>query len=152
TKRSIAKAQAALAELAGGRFVEATSLRITHLFRNMDKNIPLIASNALAIHGLPAWLAAAQSNAHALSLTLVPIAGAGLALPGIAGGMAIATGALISSLLEFTDVLPEVADQLSSMRDIMTEDFWRFAKGPTQETIDKLFGPFQYGMRETSTA
>src|SRR5699024_3582540 len=152
TKRSIAKAQAAIAALAGGRFVEATWRRITDLFRNMDKNIPLIGSIALAIQGLSAWLAAASSNAFALSRSLAQMAGAGLALPGIAGGMAIATGALISSLLEFNDVLPEVADQLSSMRDIMTEDFWRFAKGPTQETIDKLFGPFQYGMRETSTA
>src|SRR5699024_9508762 len=152
TKASLMRARAAIAALAGGRFIQATWERIRDLFKNMDKNIPLIGSIALAIQGLSASLAAAASNTFSLARSLAQMSGAALALPGILGGAAIATGALVSSLMEFNEVLPDVKNRLTEMRDLMTMDFWRQAEGPTQEAIDKLFGPFKRGMRDTSTA
>src|SRR5699024_9563331 len=85
-KAAAAKATAAIAALAGGRFLKSTLERIRDLFKNLDKTIPLVGTLAEAIAGLTAWLMAAASNTFSLARNLAQMGQSALVLPGILAG------------------------------------------------------------------
>lgn len=150
--KAYAAAATALAALSGGRLLSSTLSNITDLFKNLDKNIPLIGSIAMAVMGLSGWLLAAASNTFTLSRGLAQIAGAGLTLPGILGGLAVGLGATIAVLKDFNNEIPELAGSLSSLQDQMSANFWDVARAPMREMIQTIFPEFSAGLNGTATA
>lgn len=149
---SIAKAQAVLAALSGYRLLDSTADNIRRMFENIDKNIPIIGTMALAIQGLSAWLLAAASNTFALAHSLAQMFGAALVLPGILVGMAMGIGAMIAVLRDFNAVLPGVGKLFTDLQDDMSSLFWSITAGPMQDMIDRLFPQFAEGLRGTAMA
>jgi|GEM_PF-1760106 len=150
--KAYAAAATALAALSGGRLLKSTLGNITDLFKNLDKNIPLVGSFAMAVLGLSGWLLAAASNTFALSRGLAQIAGAGLALPGIFGGIAVGLGATIAVLKDFNTELPEVGASFHALQDQMSSNFWDVARAPMREMIQTIFPEFSAGLNGTATA
>lgn len=150
--KAVAKVETMLAALSGWRMLDATANNLKRMFENIDKNLPLIGSLAMAVAGLSAWLLAAASNTFALSRSLAQIASLALILPGILGGFAFGIGATVAVLKDFDDVLPSIGDRLSRIQDLMSADFWSIAKGPISELADELLPRFETGLRGTATA
>jgi hypothetical protein len=152
SKASIARAEAVLAGLSGLRMLGATLENLTDLFKNLDKNIPLIGTIAEAVMGLSAWLLAAASNTFALARSLAQIGGLALTLPGIMGGLAFGLGATIAVLKDFNAVLPEVGREFSRIQDMMSGDFWSLAEAPIRRLTNTLLPQLEAGLRVTSIA
>ncbi|WP_159795642.1 hypothetical protein [Puerhibacterium puerhi] len=152
SKASVARAEATLAALAGVRLLSSTLRNIWDLFKNLDKNIPLIGTIAEAVMGLGAGLLAALSNTFALSKALAQIGGLVFALPGMAGGFAFGIGAAVAVLKDFNAVIPEVGQRLSRLQDSMSDAFWGIAEGPIRRVVDDLFPQFEGGLIKTSRA
>ena len=149
---SIAKAQAVLAALSGYRLLDSTVDNLRRMFENIDKNIPIVGTMALAVQGLSAWLLAAASNTFALAHSLAQMAGAALVLPGILVGIGLGLGGMIAVLKDFNSVLPATGKLFSNLQDDMSSLFWSLAKGPMKTLIDTLFPQFAEGMRGASVA
>ena len=122
------------------------------MFENLDKNIPIIGTVALAIQGLTGFLLSAASNAFALARSLVQMAGAGLALPGILAGMAFGAGALIAVLRDFKDVLPVVGSSFGHLRDQMSDNFWSLAEQPIRNLLNETFPALSQGLLNTASS
>ncbi|MFG2147358.1 hypothetical protein ACGFRG_24705 [Streptomyces sp. NPDC048696] len=148
---AVAKVGAALAALSGARVLNNIFEKLSNTLRNLDKNIPVIGSLALAIAGLAGWGLSAASNLAALSSSLASIGAASLLLPGLFGGMAVGLGVTVAAFKDFNKVLPEVKGALSGLQDAISANFWEQAKKPIQELVDGLLPKFTAGVRQTAT-
>lgn len=151
-KSATASVATALAALAGGRVLNDMLDNLWTRLKRLDKSVPIIGTVAEAVAGLGAWGLTAASNLFSLSSSLASIAGAGLALPGIFGGMAIGLGTSIAVLKDFNKVLPEVKGKLSDLQNQMSEKFWTVAEAPIRRMINELLPGFSKGLRETATS
>ncbi|GEP32743.1 hypothetical protein NSZ01_05110 [Nocardioides szechwanensis] len=146
------KVGASLAALSGGRGLGNIGSDLADYIGGLDKAVPKIAAAGLAVATLSSLALASSSNVLALGTSLASTAGAGLALPGILGGLAIGFGASIAVLKDFNEVLPGVSERLSALQDSMSTRFWNQAKEPFQDFIQSIFPQFASGMNDTSTA
>ncbi|XVS66061.1 hypothetical protein ACQPYE_08410 [Actinosynnema sp. CA-299493] len=147
-----ARVSAALAALSGARVAGNWIRRLGESLSNLDKNVPIIGSIALAVAGLAGWALTAVSNLFALSASLAQIGGAALALPGILGGIAVGLGVTIAVLKDFNEVIPEVKDRLADLQDQLSERFWKVAEAPIRRLVDKLFPSLEKGAGRTADA
>lgn len=149
---AVAKVASTLAALSGGRALQDMGEDFADWIGNLDRSVPRIAATSLAVTNLSSAVLASTSNLLAFGSSLASTAGAGLALPGILGGIALGTGAAVAVLKDFNTVLPEVADKFHDLQDSMSEKFWAKAKAPIREFIDEIFPQFAAGMEDTSSA
>ena len=149
-RASIARVETTLASLSGLRMLDNTMNRLKDMFRNLDKNIPIIGGITEAVMGLSIAILAAASNTFGLARSLAQISGAALALPGIMGGMAIGLGASIAVLKDFGAVLPGLKRDLSTLQTAMSTSFWAVAQKPFEHLINSLLPQFQRGLVTTS--
>jgi hypothetical protein len=149
--KAYAAAESALAALSGGRLLTSTLDNVWSMLKNLDKNIPMIGTIALAVAGIGNSAIAATSNLFGLSKSLAQIAGAGLALPGILGGVAVAIGVTVAAMKDFNQYLPEVAVGLRSLQDSISANFWSTAASPMREFFQVIFPEFSAGAKETAT-
>lgn len=140
-----------LAALSGARVLHNVFDELWDSMKNLDKAVPKIAALANGILGLGGYALAASSNLFALSASLAQIGGAGLALPGILGGIAIGLGASIAVLKDFNKVIPEVAGMFHTLQDAMSSKFWTVAEKPLRKMIDSLFPEFASSIKQTAT-
>ncbi|WP_432511782.1 phage tail protein [Kineococcus esterisolvens] len=151
-KIQTAKVATALAALSGLRFVSSTLTNITDLFKNLDKNVTLIGSLALAIAGLSGWALSATANLASLSSSLAQIGPAALALPGIFMGFGLGLGATIAVLKDFNAVLPNIGKNFTDLQDRMSESFWAVARGPMANMLDILLPQLNEGLETTAAS
>lgn len=147
-----AKVATTLAALSGLRSINNIFSNFTDWLRDLDKAIPKMGLLGGATANLASFLMTATSNTLVFGQSLAHIGGLVLAMPGILGGMAFGVGGLITVMLDFNKVLPEVSTMLSRLQDQMSSAFWKRAAGPIREFIGILFPQFAAGMRETSRA
>lgn len=141
-----------LAALSGARSVGTILQDLSQWISNLDKALPLIGSVALAVAGIGAAGITSVSNLAALSYSLAQIAGAGLLLPGIFGGVVIGVGTMIAALKDFNTVLPEVKQEFSEFQDLISSNFWAKAKKPMQGFFQDILPRFRDGLDKTSTS
>lgn len=151
SETAAAKAGALIAALAGGRALYDIFDNLWSSLKRLDKSIPTIGSVAFAILGLGGYALAAAGNLFALSQSLAQIGPAGLALPGILGGIAIGLGATFAVLKDFNDYLPGVKRRFQELQDAMSVNFWEVAEVPMRRFINTLFPQFSAGLQQTST-
>ncbi|WNV90315.1 hypothetical protein [Umezawaea sp. Da 62-37] len=151
-RAAASRVTAALAALSGARVATNWIRNLGEALSNLDKNVPIIGSIALAVAGLGGWALTAVSNLFALSASLAQIGGAGLALPGILGGIAVGLGVTIAVLKDFNEVIPEVKTRLADLQDQLSERFWNIAEAPIRRLVDKLFPSLEAGAGRTAEA
>ncbi|WP_157571557.1 hypothetical protein [Nocardioides alkalitolerans] len=147
---SIAKAEATLAALSGGRAIRGVATDFADWIGNLDRAVPKMAAVSLGVLNLSSYLLTATSNVLTFGASFASIAGVALALPGIFGGLAIGAGATIAVLKDFNDVLPEVGERFRNLQDSMSQGFWDKAEEPFRNFIDDTFPQFARGMEDTS--
>lgn len=150
--KGLAAAATAIAALSGGRALADTFDKITDSLKNLDKNIPIIGSLALAVAGLTGFGITAVSNLAALVVSLSQIGPAVLALPGILGGMALGVGVMVAALKDFNAIFPDVKQKFSEMQDLISVNFWEKAKQPIREMLDTILPQLSEGFGNTATA
>lgn len=151
-KVAMAKAKATLAALSGGRALHKFFDDFAEWVGNLDRSLPKIAAVGLGIMGLGAWGATASANLFALAASLAQIAGAGLALPGILGGMAVGLTVTIVAFKDFKKYVPEVSSAWSDLKSTISENFWSKAQAPIKNFVDKLLPEFTQGFGKASSA
>ncbi|GAB2329227.1 phage tail protein [Streptomyces variabilis] len=149
---AVAKVATALAALSGARVLNNIFEKLGRTLKNLDKNVPVIGSLALAISGLAGWSLSAASNLAALSASLAQIGYTALLLPGLLGGMAVGLGVTIAAFKDFNKVIPEVKTALSGLQDTISTNFWAKAEEPIRKMVDDLLPRFTAGVNDTATA
>ena len=145
-------ASSTIAALSGGRLLSATFDNLWDIFKNLDKNLPIVALLGTGLMTVAAWAASAASNIFSLSKGLVEMTGAALLLPGLMAGFGVGLGSLVASLKDFNRVLPHVADDLNTLRREMSGAFWAQAAAPIEAAFDGIYSAARGSLHKTSTA
>lgn len=149
---AVAKVATALAAMSGLRYTQ----QLFHEFRqellNIDKAVPKIGLVSHAIAGLGAWALGVSGNLFSLSSSIAQMGQAGLALPGILGGIAVGLATSAAALKDFNVQVPQAALYLHKLQNIISQNFWEVAAAPIRELVDKLFPILNKKLAETSTA
>lgn len=141
-----------LAILSGGRIAAEIAGDFRSLLTNIDKTTVASGALAIALNTLGAFLVAMSGEVLAFGQSLIEIAPAALALPGILGGLAVGAAATLVAFKDFKKVLPDVIDDLKAMQEAASASFWSKAKKPFQEMADKILPKFAKGFEETAEA
>lgn len=141
----------ALAALAGARFLQRAGSDIGEFLRDLDKAAPAIAGVGLALVTLTGFGLTAASNILAFGSSLLSIGPTALALPGILGGTAIGIGVMVAALKDFNKIFPDVKASLSSLQDVISNNFWVRAKAPMRDLIDNILPALRSGFGQTAT-
>ncbi len=149
-KAAMARATATLTALSGLRVVNRYMRSTIDLLSNLDRRIPALTALANGIGLVSSMALAGTSNLFALSASLASIAGAGLALPGILGGIAFGVGATMAVLKDAPEILADVGQRFSRLQDQMSETFWSQAERPIRRMINELFPQLAAGLRGTA--
>lgn len=98
--------------------------------------------------------AAFAATGHTLSLAgnLAKIGPAGLALPGILGGITVGLGATIAAFLDFNKYVPQAGDYMSRLQNVISSNFWDRAAVRINDFIDAVFPILLRNLAETGTA
>lgn len=124
-RKSVRATGTALAALSGGRlFKKLVSLEP---LKNLDTQLPKIAVMATLLGQAGNYLTSMASDALSLGRSIAYILPTAFALPGIFAAAAVSAYALIASLKEFNERIPEMGKGLSAMQASMTEAFWERA-------------------------
>ncbi|AUG87203.1 tail length tape measure protein [Streptomyces phage Omar] len=148
---AVAKVATALAALSGIRVLNNLFTRFRDILSNLDKNVPVIGSLAMAVAGLASAGLAGASNLFALSASLAQIGPTVALLPGLLGGFAVGIGVTVAALKDFNKVFPEVKGALSELQNIISENFWAKAEEPIRNMVDTLLPKFRDGIAQTAT-
>lgn len=139
------------AALSGARLSGKILEDFNDLFKNIDKNLPKVALFGNLILGIGAAALSSASNLVTLGGGLAQIALAGLALPGILGGIAIGLTATIIPLLDIKKVIPDVVKEWGKLRKVMSDNFWKQAAKPFREVTKVLMPQLIKGFTQAST-
>ena len=151
-QKALAGVLSGLLALSGGRVgLDALAEGMERL-TNLDRLVPTISIAAVKTVALGAAALAATGHALSLSSSIASIGYAGLALPGILGGVVIGLGVTAAALKDFNEVFPEMQERLSALQDQLSANFWAEAEAPIRNMIDNLWPAFAAGIRDTATA
>ncbi len=87
-----------------------------------------------------------------MSASLASIAPAGLALPGILGGIAIGVGTMVAALRDFNVIFPDVQGKFSAMQDLISVNFWERAEKSMRRMLDVILPQLSEGFGKTATS
>lgn len=118
----------------------------------LDKLVPQIALTTTKITALGTAAIATTGHLFSLGSSIASIAGAGLALPGLLGGIVTGLGITTAAFADFNKVLPEVGDNFAKLQNQLSSNFWDQALGPIREMVNTLWPAFSAGVRDTATA
>lgn len=149
---ALARASATLGYLTGLRSVHGIISRMGDALKGLDKSLPIIGSIGLAIMNIGALALTSASNLFALSQSLAAMLGAGLAAPGILGGLAIGLGVTIVALKDMDKYIPDVVKGFSNLKDVIGKNFWAAAAKPFTEMANKVLPILNDRLASTSKA
>jgi phage-related protein len=138
-KRSLLAVGGALASLSGAKGAVGYLQQIGSALGGLDKSIPKISAVALGIGSIGALGLSSVSGVLALASSLVTVAGAGVALPGILVGAGIAMGTLSVALSTAKTELAGLVPTLTKFQTAIGASFFKQAKGPIEDLV-KTFG------------
>jgi phage-related protein len=144
------KVAASLAALSGGRALNNIGTDVADWIGGLDEAIPKIATATLLIGNLASVGLTSTANIASLAASLATVGQAGLALPGILGGIAVGLGATIVVMQDFNDRLPFVADRLGEIRDEMSDTFWDKAEAPFRSLANEILPLAERGLVKVS--
>src|SRR5690606_34304171 len=86
-----------------------------------------------------------------LSASLAQIAMAGLALPGIFGGLAIGLVTTAVALKDISERVPQFVERWSNLKNVVRDNFWAEAAEPIDRLGNVLFPQLERGLAASST-
>lgn len=149
---SVAGVASSLAALSGLRVMGDLGKGVGDFLRNLDRATPKIAAVTTGVLALSAAVISTVGQLGALGAGLAQAAGAGLALPGIFGGMAIGLGITVVALKDFSKVLPDVVSSYKELGAVVSDNFWAKASTPIRELANTLLPGIRRGLSEASSA
>lgn len=135
---SLAEVGAALAGLSGIRVMSDYMQRVQDSLLNLDRSVPKIAGVTLALSSLASAAISAGGGLVTVGAGLAQAAAAGLALPGIIGGAAVATGTLIVALQGAGDYIGDLGDQWRELAPVIQDNFWGVAEASIRSLSDSV--------------
>lgn len=151
----------AIEQLSGFLVIREKLSIIGKILNNFDKYAPKVAAVGLGIVGIGGAAISASANLFALSASLASIAGAGLALPGIMGGLGIGIIASAVALKDFNKEFSnfsvglgklKAGDAWKQLQDVMSAKFWEQARKPIGDMVENLFPKFSDGLTKISSS
>lgn len=118
----------------------------------IDRLVPAIAMTAVKAVALSTAAIALTGHMFSLGASITSILGAGLALPGIFGGIVTGVGITAAAFADFNKVIPELQDKLSALQNSLSGKFWAEAETPIRNMIDSLWPAFAAGVNGAATA
>ena len=122
-----------LAALSGARALKEVGTNLKDLLVDLDKTAMRAGITASAVLTLASAVISLGGNLTVLAVELAKLAPALLALPGLAIGAAVGLGVFITGMLDLKTVLPDVVEQFSGLRQVISASFWRRAAQPMRE-------------------
>lgn len=141
----------ALAALSGGRSAWNWIDNFTTSIKNLDKNLPRLASMVTLITNLSSAAGAGISNILGIGGGLASIIPLGLALPGVLGGVAGSVAILSMAFADMGDVLGDLGPAFGRLQDQVSSNFWAEAEGPIRSMVDSLLPALSTGLGAAST-
>jgi phage-related protein len=146
SKAGAARVATALAALSGARGANKLLTDLADMTKNLDKNLPKIATFATALVGLAGWAGQAASNLFSLANSIAAIGPGALALPGLLGGIAIGVGVTIVALKDFNKQIPEAKKGWKDLSQTIKTNFWGQAEAPIRRLGKTLFPALKRGI------
>jgi phage-related protein len=152
SKTAAARAGSIIAALSGARIVDKYLTRVRDSLSELDRNAFKFANIKLGLLNIAGYALTAASNIFAAGRSIVQMAQASAALPGILAGLAIGLAATVAVLKDFNKVLPEVGKKFHALQDEMSTKFWAEAEKPFRNMVTKLFPSMSAGLKRVSTS
>lgn len=149
---SMAAAGSALAGFSGLRVTTGLMRKFREELLNLDQAVPVIGVVQHAVAGLGAYVLGVSGNLFSLSNSLASMGQAGLALPGILGGLAVGLGISAAALVDFNEQVPQTKGYLEDLQDTISGNFWDEAAKPIRSLVDELFPLLNKVLVETSAS
>lgn len=151
-QKSLAAVKTSLAALSGGRALKNVFEPVKDSLMNLDKSVPKIAMVTGAIALLGATAMSSLGGLIALGGSLAQVGAAGLLLPGIFAGGAIAALTFGLALSDASKVLGDLGPKFQALKAEVSGNFWAQAETPIRNMVSTLLPQFQSQMAVTATA
>ena len=149
-KAAFAEVGGLLKTLSGFNIIHLKFERFKELITNFDEAAISAAKVGTSVMGIGTSAIAAVGAVSSLAGSLVSIASAGLALPGIFGGMAVGLGLSAIALKDFNKQVPEAKTQWNLLKKEVSADFWSTARDQIRGAINVLGPEFRKQAEHTS--
>lgn len=151
-KAAAAKVATALAAISGARATWDFTKKFTDFLKDLDKNLVGLIRLGAIIGTVSAAVLSLTSHVFALGKSLLSIAPAAFALPGIFTGIMVAVFASVNALKQWNDRMKDVNDRLKALNSKAADEFWAKFETPVRKAIDTLFPAWEKGLLEISQA
>lgn len=151
-KAAAAKVATALAAISGARATWDFTKKFTDFLKDLDKNLVGLIRLGAIIGTVSAAVLSLTSHVFALGKSLLSIAPAAFALPGIFTGIVVAVFASVNALKQWNDRMKDVNDRLKALNSKAADEFWAKFEAPVRKAIDTLFPAWEKGLLEISQA
>jgi phage-related protein len=152
SKASLVKVASVLAALSGARLVGDTFKNIGESLANIDRNLPKIALMATTIASLGSGALSALAGLITLGGGIAQVAGLGLALPGIFGGVIASFAVLFVALRNAPTVLEPLKQSFLDLGATINDSFWARAADPIMSFVNGILPQLRDGLSGVSNS
>lgn len=142
----------AFSRISGLRFTLESFARFREEMLNLDRMLPKIGLFANGLGSLSAVALTAGGSLLSVSAGLVQMAAAGLAVPGILGGIATGLAVTAIALADFKQEVPQITAAWEDLRSSISQNFWDVAGDGIRSLVDELFPLLTTEAGETASA
>lgn len=142
----------AFGRLSGLRFTLDQFAKFREEMLNLDKLIPKIGFLSHGLGSLSAIALTAGGSLLSVSAGLVQMGAAGLALPGLIGGIATGLAITAIALADFKKEVPQITSAWGDLRSAISQNFWDVAGDGIRSLVDELFPLLTREAGKTATA
>lgn len=138
SKAAALKTEAVLKSLSGTTGVTKSLSSITDAIEEMFNDAPKLGVIATGIGGIVTEAGGAATNILSLAHSLALVAPAGLALPGIFGGIGVSLITIGAAFSGLKKTMPGIYKDFSKLKQTIATDFWAKAGGALKELMPIL--------------
>lgn len=142
----------AFGRLSGLRFTLDSFAKFRHEMLNLDKMLPKIGLLTHGIGSLSAMALTASGSLLSVTAGLIQMGAAGLALPGLLGGIAVGLGVTAIALADFKKEVPQITSAWQTLRSAISQNFWDVAGDGIRSLVDEVFPLLTREAGKTATA
>lgn len=151
-RRTTSALSGAFTRLSGLRFTLESFAKFRQEMLNLDRLVPKIGLFANGLGYLSTVALTAGGSLLSVSAGLIQMGAAGLALPGILGGVAIGLGITAVALADFKKEVPQITSAWKTLRATISQNFWDEAGDGIRSLVDELFPLLTREAGKTATA
>ena len=139
TQRTVKLLGDAFSRISGLRYTLESFAKFREEMLNLDRMLPKIGLFANGLGSLSAIALTAGGSLLSVSAGLVQMTAAGLAVPGILGGIATGLAVTAIALADFKQEVPQITAAWEDLRSSISQNFWDVAGDGIRSLVDELF-------------